>query len=154
MNQFSHSQAAPPDTDLYDQDFVLWIERQVEFLRSRQLNLLDVDHLLGELDAMSESQLRELRNRLIVLLIHLLKCRYQPQRKSSEWVGTLGEQRTQLALLLEQSPSLRTALSACLDSAYAIAVVRAANETRLSTATFPATNPFSETALLDLEFIP
>jgi hypothetical protein len=154
MKQFAPSPAPPADNADYENDFVLWIERQAALLRRRHFEQLDVEHLIEELDAMGGSQRRELRSRLIVLIVHLLKCRYQPQRKSSGWIGTLGEQRSQIALLIEQSPSLGSAMMDYIDRAYPVAVTRAAHETRLPKSTFPATNPFAENELLDLDFIP
>ncbi len=79
----------------YDRDFFLWLDEQAELLRAKDFERLDLIHLVEEIEAMSGSLKRELGSRLEVLILHLLKCEFQPERKSSSWVGTIGEQRTQ-----------------------------------------------------------
>lgn len=103
---------------------------------------------------MGGSERRELRSRLTVLLIHLLKCQYQPQRKSSSWIATISEQRSQIAFQFEDSPSLAPHLMKYADKVYPTAVTRASLETMLPENTFPAVNPYTRIELLDLKFIP
>ena len=135
-------------------DFVLWSERQAQLLRERNFNDLDIVQLIEELDALGASDRRELRGRLTLLLLHLLKCAYQPQHKASSWIAALGEQRHQIDLLLEQSPSLRKELARYIDSSYTVACKRAAHETGLPASNFPNTNPFSVAQILNLDFLP
>lgn len=52
MNKLSSSDSLLPpdeDTDLagYENDFVLWIDKQVELLRARKFDQLDLDNLIG-----------------------------------------------------------------------------------------------------------
>ena len=155
MNQFTKGVALrPPDPAAYENDFVLWSERQAQLLRDQKFDQLDLPNLLEELDSMGNSERNELRSRLVVLLMHLLKCRFQPERKSTSWIATLGEQRTRIAFVLQASPSLKVALPTYLDSTYAIAIKRAAQETGLKASVFPADNPFTQAELFDLDFIP
>jgi len=58
---------------LYDQDYYLWLEQQVEKLRSRQLHTLDIDLLAEELADLGRSEKRAVRSNLTIILIHLLK---------------------------------------------------------------------------------
>ena len=138
----------------YDADFVLWLEKQARLLRCGRFDDLDMEHLTEVLEAMAGKERRELRSRLTVLLVHLLKCRYQPHRKASSWLATLGEQRTQVALQLEDSPSLRLHLTEYADKAYQSAVKRAAHETGLDSRAFPPSNPYTIDEMMDLDFIP
>lgn len=144
----------PSGEPAYEADFALWAGRQSHLLRQKQFDKLDLGNLIEELDDMAGSQCRELRSRLIVIILHLLKCQYQPERKSTSWIATLGEQRSQIAIVLEDSPSLTGHLKQYADEAYRAAVTRASNETGLAKATFPIANPYSEQELLDLDFIP
>jgi hypothetical protein len=144
----------PPDEASYEVDFVLWADRQAYLLRHSHFAELDQEHLIVELEDMAGSQRRELRSRLIVLLVHLLKCQYQPERKSSSWMATLSEQRSQIALQLEDSPSLRIHLMTYAEKAYPSAVTRASLETMLPKSSFPVAQPFTEVEMLDLDFIP
>jgi hypothetical protein len=142
------------DNDNYNVDFVLWMEKQALLLRCKRFDDLDLEHLTEELEAMAGKERRELRSRLTVLLVHLLKCRYQPERKTSSWLATLGEQRTQIALQLEDSPSLKLRIVDYVDKAYPSAVARAGLETGLDIGKFPATNPFTVDEIMSLQFVP
>ncbi len=81
---------------LYDTDLLAWAERQAAHLRAGQLDRLDVEHLIEELEAMAGKLRRELKNRLRVLLAHLLKWQAQPKRRSRSWAATIAEQRDQI----------------------------------------------------------
>jgi response regulator of citrate/malate metabolism len=65
----------------YENDFLLWIEKQVELLRAKKFEQLDLDNLIEEMDSMGKSLRRELGSRLKVLLIHLLKCEFQSEKR-------------------------------------------------------------------------
>ena len=144
----------PPDGADYNVDFAAWVERQVALLRVDKFTELDRENLLEELDELGSNLHHELRTRMIVLLAHLLKCRYQPQRKCRSWLSTISEQRDQIALRLERSPSLRRYIERYTDAAYPAAVARASVETRLPKSTFPTALPFSQQEVLDIDFIP
>jgi hypothetical protein len=144
----------PPDVADYGFDFVAWVEQQAALMREGRFSELDRKNLLEELEAMSSNVHHELRSRLIVLLAHLLKCKYQPQRKCKSWFSTLSEQRDQIALRLERSPSMRWHMDRYIKAAYPSAVTRASYETGLPKSTFPAALPFSQEEVQDLDFIP
>jgi hypothetical protein len=127
---------------LYDQDLLAWAEQQVGHLRAGQLDRLDLAHLIEQLEAMAGSLRRELKNRLRILLAHLLKWQYQPRRRSRSWLATIADQRDQIADLLEENPSLRRELEPAARAAYPQARKRAAIETGLPRATFPGDLPY------------
>lgn len=144
----------PPDGAHYDFDFAAWIERQAALLRADKFTELDRANLLEELDELGSNLHHELRSRMIVLLAHLLKCRYQPQRKCRSLLSTISEQRDQIALRLERSPSLRRYIERYTDAAYPAAVARASIETGLPKSAFPTALPFSQQEVQDIDFIP
>ena len=155
MNQLTNrNPQGPPGAADYESDFVAWVERQAALMRAGQFSELDREHLLEELESMGSNEHHELRSRLIVLLAHLLECRYQSQRKCRSWFSTLSEQRDQIALRLERSPSLRLYLDRYINAAYRSAVNRASLETGLAKSEFPATPPFFQGEVLDNDFIP
>jgi hypothetical protein len=80
-------------TILYDQDFYAWTQCQMELLQARRWDELDIANLIEELDSLGKQQRQELRNRLGVLLGHLLKWHYQPEGLSKSWRATIREQR-------------------------------------------------------------
>jgi hypothetical protein len=159
MNELTRSATrrpcdAPPDTAGYERDFALWIDTQLEILRARKFELLDLNNVIEEFDAMGKHQRHELRSRLETLLVHLLKCQFQPDHKSGSWIATVHEQRSQIVHLLQSSPSLINAVPELAATSYAAAVRRASAETGLPCAAFPSESPYAIGQLLDLEFVP
>ena len=60
-------------TDLYEIDFYAWTQEQVSLLKTQQWNELDTINLIEEIEALGRKERQELRNRLGILLGHLLK---------------------------------------------------------------------------------
>jgi hypothetical protein len=138
----------------YEQDFYAWLLKSAELIRQRKFSELDVEHIAEELEGMARSDRRELINRFAILLAHLLKWQYQPEKRSKSWERTIKEQRKRIFLLLEESPSLRSEIEKKLSDAYEIAVLSAANETGLDETTFPESCEYSLEETLDLNFYP
>lgn len=158
MNKLSGDAILPPPEALdpadYQNDFLLWIDKQVGLLRARKFDQLDLNNIIEEIDSMGKSLRRELESRLEVLMMHLLKCQFQPDKKSGRWLGTIHEQRAQIARLLEDTPSLRREVEQRAQRAYPSASYGAALETGLPEATFPAEICYSTVQLLDPRFFP
>ena len=138
----------------YEVDFHDWIEEQATLLKTGQLARLDVPHLIEELESMSARERRELINWLAVLLAHLLKWQYQPERRCTSWRLTINEQRRQLALLLEDSPGLAKRLPEFLARSYQNATRAALDETGFLKSPFPEECPYYIGNILDQEFWP
>ena len=138
----------------YDQDIVAWAHEQALLLRSGQLSAIDAEHLAEEIEAVSASERRELRNRLKVLLQHLLKWQYQPERRTRSWLATMLEQRDSIEDVLGTSPSLRSSFADDLESAYTSAVRYAAEETGKDARTFPRACPYSLSEVLADGWLP
>lgn len=131
-----------PDLIDYHQDYYGWIEHNVALLRNGRLTEIDVEHIAEELESMGKRDLRQLRSRLQVLVAHLLKWAYQPDRQSKSWLATIDHQRDEIEALLLDSPSLRPLLHDALEHIYRKAVRDAARETGLSEAHFPHRCPY------------
>lgn len=65
-------------SNLYDGDFLLWVEATANLLRAGKFTEIDIPNLIAEIESIGRSEKRELKNRLIILLMHLLKWKYQP----------------------------------------------------------------------------
>jgi len=139
---------------LYNQDFYSWAQQQAELLRDGRLSELDAEHLLEEVLDMSGSKRRELKNRLAVLIAHLLKWQYQPGRRSRSWLLTIEEQRQEIADLLQENPGLKPEIAEQLNKAYRIAILQAAKETGLAKNVFPTECPWSFEQIINNEFLP
>ncbi len=138
----------------YDEDFVVWAEHQIILMRERQFAQLDIDNLLDELEFIVSSRRNAMKGRLRVLILHLLKCEYQPEKRSASWVSTIVTQRREIEELIEESPSFRRLLVASADLQFRKAVNDAVLETNLPRTAFPSTLPYSPEQLLDHHFIP
>lgn len=74
---------------LYETDFYAWTQTQVELMKHGNLNALDIANLMEEIQSLGKQQKQELRNRLGVLIGHLLKWQYQPDFRSKSWRVTI-----------------------------------------------------------------
>ena len=99
---------------------------------------------------------RELLNRLQILVMHLLKYPFHPERRGKSWKLTTVHQRTAIARVLKQSPSLKYLLEDPeeIEVIYQNAVNEAVLETDLDRSVFTLECPYSIDALLDEEFWP
>lgn len=86
---------------------------------------------------------------MVILLIHLLKGRFQPARRGPSWENTVREQRRAIARLIARHPSLVPNLDQARPKAYVAARLAASRETGLPVSTFPSTCPYTLCALLD-----
>jgi len=154
MHQLFHSPTTTVEPADIERDFAQWIDEQAELLRVRDFERLDLIHLVEEIEAMGGNLKRELGSRLEVLMLHLLKCEFQPARKSSSWTRSIVEQRSQIIDLLKQSPSLNTHFDEYAYKHYRVAVIRAAQDTGLARNSFPQELPFTRKELLDKHFVP
>lgn len=138
----------------YQTDFHRWIEEQAALLKTGQLDRLDIGPLIEELESMGARERRELINRLALLLVHLLKWQYQPEHQCVSWRLTINEQRRQLALILEDSPSLNARMPEFLARAYQNGVRAALDETGFLKSPFPENCPYSLGQILDENYWP
>jgi hypothetical protein len=139
---------------LYEEDFYAWTIEQARLLREGALSEIDAENIAEELECMGKSNRRELRSRLIVLLMHLLKFRFQADRISPSWRITIRAQRDEIQALLADSPSLHPAVTEMLARAYIRARQDAIDETGLPATAFPAECPFTPEQILSEDFLP
>lgn len=138
----------------YDSDFYAWAMEQAALIRAGNLAAVDLEHVAEEIESMGKTEKRELIGRLNVLLLHLLKWRYQPGFRSRSWRLSVEEQRYRLEGHLRDNPSLKAKLPETIADAYHIARVEAERETGFPRATFPETCPWSFDQISDDDFWP
>ena len=144
--------------NLYDADFNAWALDEAKKLKLRKFDALDIDHLVEEIEDMSKREISSLENRLITLIMHLLKWQLQPEARgnSNSWEATIKQQRLKIKRLIKNMPSLKNHLEQLLldDSVYQDAVLEAIKETNLDYMVFPGEIPYSQEQILDNEFYP
>ena len=139
--------------NLYEQDFYLWTQITAEQLKENKFNEIDKINLIEEIETMGRSEKRELKSRFVVLLMHLLKWHYQPEKRSESWRSTITEQRICIEGLLEDSPSLKPTLSEVFEDCYQKARLKASDETGIKLNFFPKESPFSLEEALESSYV-
>lgn len=138
----------------YEKDFYGWTQEQAGLLQRRQFDEIDLEHLIEEVDSMGKAERNQLRNRLTILLMHLLKWQYQPAYRGSSWVNTIREQRRAIPRHIKDNPSLKSSLDEILFQAYSDSVEDAADETGLPLNTFPESCLWSFDVFMNRDFWP
>ena len=144
----------PKTSQLYETDFYAWTQEQAKFLRAGNWENLDILNLVEEIESLGKQERQELRNRLGILLGHLLKWEFQPSHRSKSWVATMREQRYRILELLAESPSLKPYLPEALPKSYEYGLALAVRETSLDYQDFPAECLYSLEQVLDADFLP
>lgn len=134
----------------YETDEHGWMGDQAAALRAGRWDQVDRVHLAEFLDDMAARDRRELRSRLVVLLVHLLKVTCQPQRLSRSWVPTIRREQREIKSMVDAASLLRIAPE-MLAQAWPEARRDAATETGLPLNTFPEDNPWSLAEALAFE---
>lgn len=102
-------------------DFHAWLLDQASALRHLQPDSLDWRNLAEELEAMGRSEESALESYLVVLLKHLLKWRYQANKRTGSWEASIENSRDQITRLLQRSPSLKSKIEEACGVAYRLA---------------------------------
>jgi hypothetical protein len=144
------------NADLYERDFFQWTQITAALLRQGKWHEVDPESVAEELESLGKRDRRELASRLQILVMHLLKWHYQPERRveGHSWRSTIRTQRLQLRLLLRDSPSLRPQVPPFVAEVYPTARAEACDETGLPETTFPQECPWTAEQMLDDDFWP
>jgi hypothetical protein len=131
---------------LYEQDYSQWAETMADLLLSGNFTQLDIENLVEEVRDLSKRERDRLLSSLRLILHHLLKWDYQSHKRSRSWQNTIGRERDNIELYLEDSPSLVQYLdNESLKRIYRLARADAMRETGLD---LPKICPYSiETVL-------
>jgi hypothetical protein len=142
--------------DLYEQDYLAWLEETAKQLRQKETDLLDWEHLREEIEALGNEQRHKVDSYLLQLLIHLLLYQYwlsERERCARGWQDEIGNFRVELELLLE-SKTLYNYFLARIAVIYPKALKRVRQKSELPAAIFPETCPYSPEKILDSDFLP
>jgi Domain of unknown function DUF29 len=144
----------PSNQSLYERDFYAWTNEQAALLRAGKLDHLDIENVAEEIESMGRGEKNELTNRLTVLLLHLLKWKYQPAFQGKSWERSIREQRRRSLKHLGENPSLKSSLPVIFDDAYADALGKAEDETGLDRSTFPDSLPWTREQVFSGDWLP
>jgi hypothetical protein len=138
----------------YEKDVVAWANEQAGFIRAGRFDLLDLENIAEEIEDVGKSEQRELESRMAVLLAHLLKWQFQPERRGASWAVTIRTQRDRSNLRLRKTPSLKYSLADTdwMSDVWADAVDQAAKDTNLDI--FPLSCPWDMADVLKDGWLP
>lgn len=139
---------------MYETDYLQWIETTVEKLRCREYLSVDWENLIAEIEDMGRNERRSLKSNLIVVLVHLLKWQFQPERRSGSWEGSIIEHRRRVREALSDSASIQPYFASIYAECYSQAVKQAKAETSLPLETFPQQCPYELVEVTQDEFLP
>ena len=132
-----------PTRSVRDSDFYAWSLEQAALLRAGRAAEADLAGIAEEIESMGKTEKRELTSRLTVLLLHLLKWRCQPLKRGPSWRLSIANSRDEIADLLADNPSLKSALDEVMASAFRYARRKAAIGKEMAEEAFRARCPWS-----------
>ena len=133
----------------HETDFYAWSLEQAALLREGKVGEADLGLIAEEIESMGKTEKRELVSRFTVLLLQLLKWRFQPQGRGKSWRLSIANARDEIADLLADNPSLKAVIGEVTASAYRSARRKAAIETDFSEDFFPDQCPWPFAVAMD-----
>jgi hypothetical protein len=152
----SPSVAGASNRALYEQDFYAWTQATAALIRAGQWYDLDREALAEEVESVGISQKHALGGHLKNLIMHLLKWHYQPDMRLTghSWQSSIINARDEIAMVLEDLPSLEREVQGFLERRYPAARRLAHAETGIPLSDFPVTCPWTRAQVLDPDFWP
>lgn len=141
-------------SSLYEVDFYAWTQEQAMLLREKKWSQVDLVNVLEEIESLGRQQRQELRNRLGILLGHLLKWQFQPDHRSKNWRATIREQRYRIHQLLDENPSLKPHILEAIAYGYELGLALVVQETPLDYGDLPENCLYLLDQILDDAFFP
>ena len=141
---------------LYNTDFAAWAFEQAALLKGRQFDQVDLDAIIDEIEDMGNRHHDRLVGKMQVLIAHLLKWQFQPERQGNSWRNTIKTQRDEIPDLFEDMPSLKADLDKpeWVQKVWQRAVKTAARETYKSVSDFPQSPIWTMEQILADDFYP
>ncbi|AFZ37506.1 protein of unknown function DUF29 [Stanieria cyanosphaera PCC 7437] len=140
--------------NLYSRDYYLWLSHTAQLIKEGKFNEVDAVNLVEEIEDMGRNEQRAIESNLVVVLLHLLKYKYQPVKRSNSWKASIREHRRRLRKAFSASPSLKRYFKEVFDECYQDSREQAADETGLPLDTFPTFSPFTPDQILNPDYLP
>lgn len=130
-------------TTLYEKDFHAWSLEQANILKKKDFEMLDFEHLVEEIETLGNSDKRALRSYLTIVLLHMLKIKFQPEKHTKSWDRSIVNSKMEIRITLQENPSLKRLLNNYLESSYETAKAEAEKETGIDFDKFPVKCPWT-----------
>ncbi|WP_297889817.1 DUF29 domain-containing protein [Sulfurihydrogenibium sp.] len=128
---------------LYEKDYYGWILENINLLKEKDFENLDVENLIEELEGMSKSVERELISYLSRLMVHIYKWENFPNLRSKSWRNSIIFSQEKIYQILKKNPSLKHKIDACLLEGWQDARFWIGNETDKDIEDLPKENPYT-----------
>ncbi|MGB5634827.1 MAG: DUF29 domain-containing protein [Waterburya sp.] len=141
-------------SQLYEQDYFLWLEKTTELLKAGNLNQLDWENLIEEIENLGRSEKRAVVSFLKQLVKHLLLYSYWHREREWSgrgWLEEISNFRFELSQYLD-SKTLKNYAEQELETIYSIARREAMLKSQIND--MPVDCPYSLEQILNDEFIP
>ena len=140
----------------YESDVVAWANEQASLIRAGHFDQLDLAHIAEEIEAVGKGEQRELVSRMAVLLAHIFRWKFQPQKRSVSWTLAIKEQRRLLVRRIQKTPSLGPMLMdpEWIDEIWVDAKALAEKETGLDIGTHAEVCPWAMGHVLTEDWLP
>jgi Domain of unknown function DUF29 len=145
------STRAPRQALLYERDVYAWVQEQVRLLRAGRLTEIDAENIAEEILDVGRNEYDKLESALTVLLAHMLKWDFQPERRTRSWEATILEQRDRVETQLIDNPSLKSRRKEAVETGYRRGRIRASGETNLDIKEFPEACPYDWDTIMTRE---
>ena len=95
--------------ELYEKDFLLWLEENLKLLENKEYDLVDWENLLEEIRDMGQRHLDEVISQMARIMEHLYKWENYRYREyvGNSWINSIHQARGKLELAFKRYPSLR-----------------------------------------------
>lgn len=141
----------------YKEDEVGWALEQAELARRGAVNSLDLEHIAEELEEMADSRKDAVSSYINRLIHHMLKWKYQPEKRTRSWEDSIDGSREQIFRKTKGrhgSTVVYNEIPDYIKDEYPSAVKKAMKETGLPRTTFPNECEWTREQLLEEDFYP
>ena len=146
----------PRNAVAYDNDFFAWTQEHARLLRTGELFPRSTPRIPPRSSrTWAAASDVSSRNRLTVLIMHLLKWHYQPSHRSPSWSGTIVVQRPQIDQVVDdRRVALGRSRSTWTKLMTEPAVSRLRRPILRMTRVFPSACPYTLEQILSEDFLP
>lgn len=74
---------------LYETDINEWVEQQVKLIKQKQYDQVDWENIIEEIEDLSKRERDKFLSAIRLIIHHLLKWEYQPEKRSQSWLTTI-----------------------------------------------------------------
>ena len=124
----------------------------MRLLREGRLDQIDAENIAEEISDVGSNEYDKLESALRVLLAHMLKWDFQPERRTRSWENTITGQRYRVARQLRKNPSLESELDEAVREGYVSGRLLASSEIEFDLERFPEECPYDRDTILNRPF--